>query len=61
VRTDEQLIQIDLSLRSVPDDDTIGDPAMAQASLDGLAAALGASMQIDFTEQEWRVRLAMRR
>jgi CheY-like chemotaxis protein len=63
VRTDEQLIQIDLSLTSVlddPDDGAIGDPATAQASLEGLAAALGASMQVDFSEQQWRVRLAMR-
>jgi CheY-like chemotaxis protein len=64
VRTDEQLIQIDLSLTSVPDDSddgAIGDPATAQASLEGLAAALGASMQVDFTDQQWRVRLAMQR
>jgi ActR/RegA family two-component response regulator len=61
VRTDEQLIQIDLRLTSAQDDDTIGDPATARASLDGLASALGASMQIDFSEREWQVRLAMRR
>jgi DNA-binding response OmpR family regulator len=61
VRTDERLIHIDLSLTSVQDDDTIGDPATAQASLDGLASALGASMQTDFSEQHWRVRLAVRR
>jgi DNA-binding response OmpR family regulator len=62
VRTDEQLIQIDLSLTSVlddSDDGAIGDPATAQASLEGLAAALGASMQVDFSEQQWRVRLTM--
>jgi len=56
-----RLIQIDLRLTSVQDDDTIGDPATARASLDGLASALGASMQIDFSEREWQVRLAMRR
>jgi DNA-binding response OmpR family regulator len=64
VRTDEQRIDIDLSLTSVPDDSddvAIGDPATAQASLDGLATALGASMQGDFSEQQWRVTLAMQR
>lgn len=61
VRTDEDLVQIDMSLRSVSDEDMIGDPARAQASLDGLAETLGASMQIDFSEQQWRVRLAVRR
>jgi hypothetical protein len=61
VRTDEQLIQIDLRLTSAQDDDTIGDPATARASLDGLASALGASMQLDFSEREWQVRLAVRR
>jgi len=61
VHTDDQLIQIDLRLTSVQDDDTIGDPATARASLDGLASALGASMQIDFSEREWQVRLAVRR
>ena len=64
VRTDEQRIQIDLSLTSVPDGPdggAIGDPATAQSSLDGLAAALGCSMQIDFSERQWRVTLAMPR
>ena len=61
VRADEGLIHIDLSLTSAQDGDTIGDPATAQASLDGLASALGANMQIDFSEQQWRVRLAMQR
>jgi ActR/RegA family two-component response regulator len=61
VRTDDRLIHIDLSLTSVQDDDTIGDPATAQASLDRLASALGSSMQTDFSEQQWRVRLAARR
>jgi len=61
VRTDEQLIQIDLRLTSAQDDDTIGDPTTARASLDGLASALGASMEMDFSEREWQVRLAMRR
>lgn len=61
VRTDEQLIQIDLCLTSGQDDDIIGDPATAQASLDGLASALGGSMQIVFSEQQWHVRLAVRR
>jgi hypothetical protein len=60
VRTDEQLIQIDLSLTKVREDATLGDPATAQASLDELASALGASMQVEFSEQ-WQVRLAMRR
>ena len=61
VHTDEQLIQIDLRLTSAQDDDAIGDPATARASLDGLASALGASMQADFAEREWQVRLAVRR
>jgi DNA-binding response OmpR family regulator len=61
VRTDEQQIQIDLRLTTAQDDDTIGDPATARASLDGLASALGASMQIEFSEQEWQVRLSVRR
>jgi CheY-like chemotaxis protein len=61
VRTDERLIQIDLSLKSVREHDAIGDPATAQASLDELASALGASMQIDFSDQHWQVRLAVPR
>jgi CheY-like chemotaxis protein len=61
VRTDEQLIQIDLRLTSAQDDDAIGDPVTARASLDGLASALGASMQADFSEREWQVRLTVRR
>ncbi len=60
VRMDAQLIQIDLSLTSMREDDTIGDPTTAQASLDELASALGASMQIDFSDQQWQVRLAVR-
>ena len=61
VRADEQLIQVDLSLTSVNDDDTVGDPATAQASLDGLASALGASVHVDFSERQWQVRLAVPR
>ena len=61
VHTDDQLIQIDLRLTSAQDDDAIGDPVTARASLDGLASALGASMQADFSEREWQVRLAVRR
>ena len=61
VRTDEQLIQIELRLTSAQDGNTIGDPATARASLDGLASALGASMQLDFSEREWQIRLAVRR
>ncbi len=61
VRADEQLIQVDLSLTSVNDDDTVGDPATAQVSLDGLASALGASVHVDFSERQWQVRLAVPR
>jgi two-component system, response regulator RegA len=61
VRTDEQLIEIDLRLTSGQDDDSIGDLTTAQASLDGLASALGASMQIVFSEQQWHITLAVRR
>jgi CheY-like chemotaxis protein len=60
VRMEEQPIHIDLGLTAVQDDDAIGDPATAQASLERLASALGASMQTDFSEQQWQVRLALR-
>jgi CheY-like chemotaxis protein len=60
VRMEEQPIHIDLRLTAVPDGDGIGDPATAQASLERLASALGASMQSDFSDQQWQVRLALR-
>lgn len=61
VGTDEQLIRIDLRLVSAQDGEAIGDPATARASLETLASALGASVQTEFSEREWQVKLAMRR
>ncbi len=58
----EQLIQIELTLRSAIDDDQpIGDPVAAQSALDGLAAALGASAHIKRYGQQLQARIELQR
>jgi CheY-like chemotaxis protein len=59
--TGEQLIQIDLTLTSAGDDQAIGDPATAQAALDELASALGASMEARLSGRRWRARIGLPR
>jgi CheY-like chemotaxis protein len=62
VGTDEHMIQIDLTLMSAAgDDQAIGDPATAQAALDELASALGASMQARLSGRRWRARIGLPR
>lgn len=62
VRIEEDLVQIELSLRSAADDDQpIGDPEAAEASLDGLACALGASVHAKLCELPWRAQIGLPR
>ena len=62
VRAEEQLIQIQLYLTSAAEDDqTIGDPATAGASLAELASALRASAHSEFCDGLWRARIALPR
>ena len=62
VGTDEHMIQIDLTLTSAAgDDQAIGDPATAQAALDELASALGASLQARLRGRRWRARIGLPR
>ena len=62
VGTDEHMIQIDLTLTSAAgDDQAIGDPATAQAALDELASALGASMEARLRGRRWRARIGLPR
>ncbi len=60
VRTPERPIQIELTLTPAEGDDELtGDPAAAQASLDKLARALGASAQATLFERQWRARIVL--
>jgi CheY-like chemotaxis protein len=62
VGTDEHMIQIDLTLTSAAgDDQAIGDPATAQAALDELASALGASLHARLRRRRWRARIGLPR
>jgi CheY-like chemotaxis protein len=62
VGTGEHMIQIDLTLTSAAgDDQAIGDPATAQAALDELASALGASMHARLRGRRWRARIDLPR
>jgi ActR/RegA family two-component response regulator len=58
---DQQVIQIDVSLTAALDDQTIGDPVLAEAALNGAAVALGAILSSEFSDQEWHIRLTVRR
>jgi DNA-binding response OmpR family regulator len=59
-RADEQVIQIDVNLVPALDDQTIGDPFLAEAELNGTAAALGVIMSSELSDQQWHIRLAVR-
>jgi len=62
VRADEHMIQIDLTLTAAAGDDrAIGDPATAQAALDELASALGASLHATLCGRRWRARIGLPR
>jgi len=62
VRTDEHLITIELILMSTGGtDNAIGDPVTAQAALDGLASALGASVQTRLSGQRWTAEVVVHR
>ena len=58
-RADQRVIQIDVSLTPALDDQTIGDPARAEAALNGAAAALGGVVSSEFSDQLWLIRLAV--
>jgi ActR/RegA family two-component response regulator len=60
-RADQQVIQIDTILTPALDDQTIGDPVLAEAALNGAAAALGAIVSSEISDQQWHIRLAVRR
>jgi CheY-like chemotaxis protein len=58
----EQLIQIELTLRSAAENgQPVGDPVAAQAALDGLAAALGASAHIKRYGKQLQARIELQR
>jgi CheY-like chemotaxis protein len=60
VRTPERPIRIELTLTpATADDGLTGDPAAAQASLDELACALGASAQATLCKSQWRVLIVL--
>lgn len=59
VRTPERSIQIELTLTPAAGDEFAGDPAGAQAALDGLACALGASARATLGERQWRARIIL--
>jgi hypothetical protein len=62
VRADEHLIQIELNLTfHTGDDQANGDPVTAQATLDGLAAALGARAEISLGGPQWQARMILER
>jgi CheY-like chemotaxis protein len=61
VRADEHMIHVGLALSAPADDQPMGDQVAAQAALDALAVALGASVRAEFTEQRWRLRFALPR
>jgi CheY-like chemotaxis protein len=58
----EQLIHIELTLTSATSDgQPVGDPVAAQAALDGLAAALGASAHIKRYGEQLQARIELKR
>jgi DNA-binding response OmpR family regulator len=62
VRTDEDLIQIGLTRTSAPADDQAPDGlATAQPTLDALASALGATVDVDISGRHWLARIVLRR
>jgi DNA-binding response OmpR family regulator len=62
VRADEQVIEIELTLTpAAGDGQPIGDPATAQAALDGLASALGARASAELRGRQWRAQLLLPR
>jgi CheY-like chemotaxis protein len=62
VRADEHLITIELILMSAGgNDNAIGDPAAAQAALDGLASALEASVHARLSGPRWSVQVVVHR
>jgi CheY-like chemotaxis protein len=58
-RAQESVIRIELTATLAGDDETIGEPDTAQAALDRLAFALGADVQSELCDREWRVMLAL--
>jgi signal transduction histidine kinase/DNA-binding response OmpR family regulator len=62
VRTQEHLIQIELTLTPAADgNEAVGDPVAAKAALDGLASALRASAHVEASGQQLRARMVLRR
>jgi CheY-like chemotaxis protein len=62
VRAAEHLIQIELNLTFQPGDDQASrGPATAQATLDGLAAALGARVETSLGGPQWRAQMNLER
>jgi DNA-binding response OmpR family regulator len=62
VQTAGQGIQVELTLTAAEDDRAIGgDQAAAQASLDELAAALGAIAHAELCDDKWRIQITLHR
>jgi len=62
VRTQEHLIQIELTLTPAADvEHAMGDPVAAKAALQGLALALRASAHLERTGRQLRARIVLRR
>jgi len=62
VRADGQVIEIELTLTpAARDDQPIGDPATAQAALEGLASSLGARAHAELRGRHWRAQLFLPR
>lgn len=62
VRTQEHLLQIELTLTPAADGErAIGDPVAAKAALDGLASTLRASAHVERRGRELRARIMLRR
>jgi CheY-like chemotaxis protein len=62
VRTGEGKIQIELTLSAAgPGKQSVGNPATAQATLEELASALGATTHADLDDQHWGARVVLPR
>jgi DNA-binding response OmpR family regulator len=62
VRADERVIEIELTLiPAAGDDQAIGDPVAAQATLDGLASALGAGAHASLGGRRWQAQIVLDR
>jgi len=60
-RADESMIRIELTVTPAAEDEAISGPDATQTALNRLAFALGADVDSELCERQWRVRLALAR